>query len=90
MYLDVGHAHHATAVVHVHLEVHLHILKDEGEGTRGVDDVMEGDYVGMFEVLEQRDLSDGSAGGTFLMLQSNLLQGNKLTSDTAGGREGST
>ena len=51
-YPDVGHAHHATAVIHVMFEVHLYIFKYECEGARGVDDVMEGHYVSMFQVLQ--------------------------------------
>ena len=66
-YLDVGHAHHATAVVHVLFEVHLDILEDEGERARGVDDVMEGDNVGVLQVFEEGDFSDGRAGSAFLM-----------------------
>ncbi len=78
---DIGHAHHPTAVVHVLLHIHLHTLKDEREGFLCVDDVMEQDNVGMLQVLQQRDFPNGSAGGTFLVFKSDLLQGHQLASD---------
>ena len=50
-----------------------------------MDDVVQGDNVSMLQVLQERDLSDGSAGSSFLMLKTDLLQSNKLASDTEGG-----
>lgn len=38
--------------------------------------------VGMFEVLQQRDLSDGCTGSSLVVLQSDLLQCYCLTCDT--------
>lgn len=48
-----------------------------------VDDVMQCDNVRVFEVLEKGYFSDGSAGCSLLMLQSDLLQGYQLARDTA-------
>lgn len=80
-YLYISNAHHATTVVHVLFEVHLHILKDEREGAWGVDDVVQSNYVGVLEVLQERDFSDGSTRSTLLMFQSYLLQSYQLPSD---------
>ncbi len=38
-------------------------------------DVMEGDYVSVLEVFQERYLSDGSTGSPFFMLQPDLLEG---------------
>ena len=66
-YLHVCHAHHPAAVVHVLFEVHFNVLKDEGEGARGVDDVVQHHNVSMLEVLQEGDLPDGSAGRTLFV-----------------------
>lgn len=67
-YLHICHAHHSTAVVHVLLEVHFNVFKDEGEGAGGVDDVVQRYNVSMLEVLQEGDLPDGSAGRTLFVL----------------------
>ena len=81
-HLDIDHAHHATAVVHVLLEIHFSVLEDERERPRRVDDVVQGDDVGVLQVLQKRDLSNGRARGSFFMLQANLLQCYQLVCDS--------
>jgi len=67
--------HHSITLVHILLQISLHILKNESQGAMRVDDVMQCDNVRVFEVLEKGYFSDGSAGCSLLMLQSDLLQG---------------
>ena len=74
-------------MVHVLFEILLHILKDEGEGAIGVDNVVQSDDVGVFEVFQQRDLSDGRAGRSFLVLQPYLLQSHQHPCDAAGRKD---
>ena len=47
-----------------------------------MDDVMKSDNVGVLQVLEEGDLSDGRARSTFFVLQTNLLQSYQLVCDT--------
>ena len=55
-----------------------HVFKDEGERGLGVDDVVEGDDVGVLQLLEERGLPDGREGRALLLLQADLLQGDHL------------
>ena len=43
-----------------------------------MDDVVEGDDVGVLQLLEERGLPDGREGRALLLLQPDLLQGNHL------------
>ena len=73
-YLHVVHMHHSIAGIHVLFQIPLHKLKDESEGIVSVDDVVKRNDVRVFEVLQERYLSDGCARCSFFVLQSNLLQ----------------
>ena len=53
-------------------------LEDEGERGLGVDDVVEGDDVGVLELLEEAGLPDGGERGALLFLQPDLLEGHHL------------
>jgi len=72
--LDVARAHYVAAVVHVLLEVALQVLEHERERLARVDDVVEGDDVGVLELLEQGGLADRGARRALLMLQPDLLE----------------
>ena len=67
-YLDIVDVHHSIAGVHILLHVSLHKLKDESEGVVGVDDVVKSDDIGVFQIFQEWDLSDGCAGSAFFML----------------------
>ena len=45
-----------------------HILEDKGERLSRVDNVVEGDDVGVFELLQERRLPDGSERRALLLL----------------------
>lgn len=81
-HLDIRDVHHAAAIVHVLLEIHLHVLKDKHERKRRVDDVVQGDDVGVFQVLQERDFSDGCTRSSFLVLETDILQRYYLACDT--------
>ena len=59
-------------------EVRGEELEDEGEAGLGVDDVVQGDDVGVAQLLQQARLADGREGGALLLLQPDLLQGHHL------------
>jgi len=59
-----------------------HVFEDEGEGFPGVDDVVEGDDVGVFELLEERGLPDCGERRPLLFLQTDFLQRHRLPSQT--------
>ena len=65
--------HHSITLVHILLQVSLHILKNESQGAVRVDDVVQCDNVRVLEVFEKGYFSDGSAGCSLLVLQSDLL-----------------
>jgi len=53
-------------------------LEDECESFSGVDNVVEGDDIGVFELFEQGRLPDGCERRSLLLLQSDLFKGNNL------------
>lgn len=55
-----------------------HIFEDESQRGLGVDNVVQRDDVGVFQLLEQRGLSDCGEGGALLLLQTDLLQRHHL------------
>ena len=55
-----------------------HVFEDERQRRLCVYDVVQGDDVGVFELLEQRGLPDGREGGALLLLKTDLLQGDDL------------
>ena len=64
-----------VVAVHVLFEVFVHVLEDEHEFVFGVDDVVEGDDVFMFEFFHQADLAYCRAGGAFFAVEVDLFQG---------------
>lgn len=57
-------------------EIHLQILKDKGERRLLVNDLVEGDDVGVSEAFEEGGLADGREWDALLGLKLYLLQGN--------------
>ena len=53
-----------------------------------MDDVMQGNDVGVLEFFEQGCFSDGGEWRTFLLLQPNLLKSHDLVRQTKGGKNG--
>lgn len=51
--------------VHVFLEIFVHILEHEHQFVLGMYDIMKGDDIFMFELLHQRNFSDGGRRGAF-------------------------
>ena len=62
--------------VHVFLEVFVHVFEDEHEFVFGVDDVVEGDDVFVFELFHEGDLADGGGGCAFFRVEVDLFEGN--------------
>ncbi len=55
----------AAIVVHVLFEVHVEVFEDKVEFLISMNHVQEGDNIGMVQLLEQGNLTDGSAGDSF-------------------------
>lgn len=64
--------------VHVPLQIGVHVLEDEHELALGVDDIVEGEDVGVLQLLHQGDLADGCGGCAFFRIEVDLLEGNEL------------
>ena len=67
-----------AAGVHEFLEVLVHVFEDEHEFVFGVDDVLEGDNVFMFELFHEGDLANGGGGGAFFAVKVDFFQGDKF------------
>ena len=65
-----------------------HVLEDERQCVPDVDDVVQGNDVGVLQLLQQAGLPDGGEGGALLLLQSDLLQSHRLLRQAAGVRSG--
>jgi hypothetical protein len=61
--------------VHVLFEVFVHVFKDEHEFVFGVDDVLEGYDVVVFEFFHEGDFADCGGGGSFLRIEVDFLEG---------------
>ena len=79
--------HHAVAGVHIVFHVSLHELKHQSKRVVSVDDVVKKNNVGVFQILEQRYLSDGSAWRSLVVLQSDFLEGYHLSCDSTSSLE---
>lgn len=64
--------------VHVLLQIFVHELKDQHELVLGVDDIVEGDNVFVFELLHKRYLSNGGTGSALFGVEVDFFQGNEL------------
>jgi len=77
---EAAHSHGvegaAVAVrVHILFEVLLAELKDEHKLGLGVDDVVQADYVGVFELFHEGYFANGGRGGALLGIEVDLLEG---------------
>jgi hypothetical protein len=61
-------------LVHVFLQVHFAVLKDENELGFGVDDIMQADDVNVLELLHERDFADGGGWSAFLGIEMDFLE----------------
>ncbi len=59
------------------------VLKDEGEGLLGVNDIMKSDYVGVTQVPKQTDFSNGRTGSALFVFQADLLEGDQVLREEA-------
>ena len=75
---DVVELAAVAAGVHVLFQVFVHVLEDEHEFVLGVDDVVEGNDVFVFEFFHQGDLADGGRGGAFFGVEVDFFEGDEL------------
>ena len=61
--------------VHVLFEVFVHVFKDEHELVFGVDNVLEGDDVVVFEFFHEGDFADCGGGSAFLGIEVDFFEG---------------
>lgn len=73
--------------VHVLLQVAVHKLEDEHELVLGVDDVVEGDYVLVFQLLHERNLADRGRRRAFFRVEMDFLESDELTRLTVASLE---
>lgn len=66
------------ARVHVFLKVLVHVFEDEHEFVFGVDDIVQRDYVFVFELFHEGNFADGSAGGAFFTVEVDFFQGDEF------------
>ena len=66
------------ARVHVFFKIFVHILEDEHEFVFGMDDVVQGNYVFVFELFHKRDFADGGTGGALFAVEVNLFQSDEF------------
>lgn len=69
-------------LVHVFLEVLFAKLKDQDELCLTVDDIVEADNIGVFELLHQGDFTYRRRWSPFLGVQVNFFQCNNLVGGT--------
>ena len=67
-----------VARVHVFFQVFVHVFEDEHEFVFGVDDVVQRNYILVFELFHEGDFTDGGAGGALLAVEVDLFQGDKF------------
>lgn len=75
---DVVELAAGAAAVHVFFEVLIHVFEDEHEFVFGVDDVVQGDDVFVFELFHQGDFADGGAGGAFFAVEVDFFEGDEF------------
>lgn len=67
-----------TTCVHVFLQILITKLENKDEFGLGVDDIVESENIDVFEFFQERDLSNGGAGGALFCVQVDLLESNDL------------
>ena len=77
---DVVELTTGVSTIHVFFEVFVHVLEDEHELVLGVNDIVEGDDILVFEFFHERDFANGGARSTFLAVEMYFFECDKLTS----------